>query len=101
MPRFRFWYWELARYLANSALQAASESGGTAPVTGFHSVMDKPEPVSRVAPPTATMRSTRAASATSHARTSPAREARPGSASGASDECVAATAMGGSGPAEA
>jgi hypothetical protein len=63
MPRFRFWYCEEARYFSNSTCQPASERGGTAPVTGFHSVMDRPEPVSRVAPPMPTMTTTRAASA--------------------------------------
>ncbi len=33
----------------------ASLSGGTAPVTGFHSTIERPEPVRRVAPPTTTI----------------------------------------------
>ena len=47
---------------------------------GFHSVIDRPEPVSRVAPPTLTSRNTSAATASSHARTavSAARRAAAG-----------------------
>src|SRR5665213_3802103 len=36
-------------------------SGGIVPDSGFHSVMDRPEPVRRVDPPTTTMANTRAA----------------------------------------
>ena len=36
---------------------------------GFHSVMDSPEPVRRVAPPTLTITNTSAATANSHTRT--------------------------------
>src|SRR5580704_14556200 len=43
-------------YLANSAAQSAADSGGTMPMTGFHSVIDRPERVSRVMPPTTTIR---------------------------------------------
>ncbi len=39
-----------------------------APVIGFHSVMERPEPVRRVAPPTVTITSTSAISTSSHAR---------------------------------
>ena len=74
MPRLRSSYCGICRYLANSASQASSLSGGIAPVTGRHSVIDRPEPVSRVAPPSATMASTSTASAISHARTA----GRPG-----------------------
>ena len=38
--------------MANSPAHAASSIGGSAPVTGRHSVIDSPESVSRVAPPT-------------------------------------------------
>jgi hypothetical protein len=69
MPLFTSSYWEICRYFSNSAIQACSVSGGMAPVTGFHSVMERPEPVRRVAPPMATMRTTRAARMESQART--------------------------------
>jgi hypothetical protein len=62
MPWLRSAYCGLARYFSNSASQAASESGGIAPVTGRHSVIESPDPVSLVAPPTATIRTTSAAS---------------------------------------
>ena len=39
-----------------------------APVTGCHSVIDKPDSVSRVAPPTSTMAKISAATAKSHTR---------------------------------
>src|SRR6266478_3137010 len=42
-------------YLANSAAQAAGESGGRTPTTGSHSVIDRPDKVSRVTPPITTM----------------------------------------------
>jgi len=74
----------LARYLANSASQSAGERGGTAPVTGRHSVMLRlergcqlscsrggkgnrggggayPDSVRRVSPPKTTMPKTLAA----------------------------------------
>src|SRR6266498_2155493 len=38
-------------YLANSSCQACWLKGGTAPMIGFHSVMDKPERVRRTDPP--------------------------------------------------
>ena len=38
-------------------------SGGKTPVTGFHSVIESPLSVSRVAPPTNTIASTNAATA--------------------------------------
>src|SRR5690606_3697762 len=49
-----------ARYLSNSDSQASWLRGGTRPVTGFHSTMDRPEPVRRVTPPRITMANTRA-----------------------------------------
>src|SRR6516165_10673882 len=58
-------------YLANSAAQSAAESGGMMPVTGFHSVIDKPERESRVMPPTTTIRAIIAQQTKSHAATGP------------------------------
>src|SRR5271155_72948 len=56
-------------YLANSAVQLAADSGGTMPVTGFHSVIDRPERVSRVMPPTTTIKKIKPQQKKSHAAT--------------------------------
>src|SRR5580704_17554874 len=56
-------------YLANSAAQSAADSGGTMPITGFHSVIDRPERVSRVMPPTTTIRKIKPQQKKSHAAT--------------------------------
>ena len=74
MPRLSRSYCGMVLYLANSACQSASPSGGTTPVTGFHSVMDSPNSVTRVAPPTSTMANTRAATHHSHSPTARAAE---------------------------
>ena len=50
-------------YLSNSACHAVSLIGGSAPVTGFHSTIDSPDSVSRVAPPTSTIAKMSAATA--------------------------------------
>src|SRR5262249_14810284 len=52
-----------------SSSQSACDSGGRTPAMGSHSVMERPDPVSRVAPPTPTSRNTKAASTSSHVRT--------------------------------
>ena len=52
MPWFCSLYSGISRYLSNSLCHAASDIGGMAPVTGFHSVIDKPLSVRRVRPPT-------------------------------------------------
>ena len=41
-------------YLLNSIIQLSSVKGGKTPITGSHSVIDKPESVTLVAPPTST-----------------------------------------------
>ena len=51
----------------------ASDSGGTMPMTGFHSVIDRPERVSREIPPTTTIAKINAQQANSHAATAPCR----------------------------
>ncbi len=56
-------------YFWNSASHAARPSGGKAPVTGRHSVIDRPDPVRRVEPPSTTIANTRAATAKSHTAT--------------------------------
>src|SRR6266851_7865916 len=58
-------------YFANSTAQSAAESGGTTPMTGFHSVIARPERVSRVMPPTTTIRAIIAQQRKSHAATGP------------------------------
>ena len=50
-------------------LPVGAAQRGMTPVTGFHCVIERPDSVSRVAPPTSTMRKTRAATATSQTRT--------------------------------
>jgi hypothetical protein len=44
-------------------------NGGSAPVTGFHSTIESPDSVSRVAPPTKTMIAINSAIENSHQRT--------------------------------
>src|SRR5712691_878946 len=62
-------YSGICLYFANSTAQSAAESGGTMPMTGFHSVMERPERVSRVMPPTTTIRAIIAQQRKSHAAT--------------------------------
>ena len=69
MPALTCWYWGISRYRAKASFQSASLSGGTAPMIGFHSVIDRPEPVRRVIPPTTTMANTRTATQNSQIAT--------------------------------
>src|ERR1700722_19759679 len=55
MPAFNSLYCGICWYFANSACQAAADSGGRMPVTGCHSVIDSPDQVSRVMPPITTI----------------------------------------------
>src|SRR5260370_1815528 len=71
MPRLSRSYCGMVLYFANSACQSASPSGGTAPVTGFHSTIESPDSVSRVAPPTSTMANTSEAPHHPHTPTAP------------------------------
>ena len=48
---FTLMYSGVCLYLSNSLIHDASVKGGRIPVTGFHSVIDKPESVKRVSPP--------------------------------------------------
>src|SRR6185312_5489016 len=59
----------VSRYLSKSAFQSESESGGTMPETGCHSVIESPDSVRRVIPPTTTTAKVRAAQTSSHAAT--------------------------------
>src|SRR5215469_5488266 len=61
-------YCGIALYFSNSLCHWAAVCGGTTPVTGFHSTIDSPDSVTRVAPPTTTMRKTRPATANSQKR---------------------------------
>src|SRR5688500_7571701 len=54
-------YSGVCRYSANARSQSAWDRGGTAPLTGFHSVIERPLSVSRVMPPTTTIANTKAA----------------------------------------
>src|SRR3954452_3637741 len=53
-------------YLWKAVSQSACVSGGMAPITGSHSVMESPEPVSRVRPPITTMAAIISATRISH-----------------------------------
>ena len=68
MPRLTCSYWGICRYLAKASSQSACDSGGSVPTIGCHSVMERPEPVSRVAPPMLTITNTSAATASSQTR---------------------------------
>src|SRR5271165_1240775 len=61
MPLLTSSYSDDVLYFSNSTAQAVSPSGGSAPVTGRHSTIERPESVRRVIPPTITMRAMRAA----------------------------------------
>src|SRR5215813_13659634 len=64
-------YSGISWYFANAADQSAADSGGTTPTTGCHSVIDKPDNVSRVTPPTTTIKKISAQQAKSHSATTP------------------------------
>src|SRR5215510_167325 len=68
IPALRSRYCGMAWYFSNSACQAAASSGGTTPVTGFHSTIERPDSVRRVAPPTTNVATISAATASSHSR---------------------------------
>src|SRR5262249_56110804 len=55
--------------LGNPPGQGDARGGGPPRVTGFHPPIDRPDSVSRVAPPTTTAANIRAATASSHSRT--------------------------------
>src|SRR5882724_10170354 len=59
-------YCGICWYFPNSVVQAASDSGGTTPVTGCHSVIDRPDRVSRVMPPITTIAKISAQQPNSH-----------------------------------
>ncbi|MNS67971.1 hypothetical protein D3C72_1012350 [compost metagenome] len=66
MPALTWAYCGMALYLSKASAHWASFSGGMAPMMGFHSVIDRPEPVRRVTPPMTTMAKTMAALKNSH-----------------------------------
>ena len=53
-------------YASNACAQSLPVSGGIAPETGFHSVIERPDSVSRVIPPTMTISQTSPATVNSH-----------------------------------
>src|SRR5215471_1210398 len=55
IPRLTCSYSGVAWYLRNASSHCAAETGGSVPTIGCHSVIDNPEWVSRVMPPTTTM----------------------------------------------
>ena len=57
------------RYFCSSACHAWSPSGGSQPVTGFHSTIDRPDSVSRVSAPSTIMKKIMAATTISQLRT--------------------------------
>src|SRR5229473_3603013 len=65
------WNCGISRYLANSACHAASLKGGRMPDIGCHSVIDSPDSVSLVTPPSTTM--TRIIAAQTRSQTAMAR----------------------------
>ncbi len=65
MPAFSWMYCGMRRYFAKASCQAASLSGGRAPTMGSHCVIERPEPVMRVSPPTVTIPKMRSAMANS------------------------------------
>jgi hypothetical protein len=69
MPLLTCWYSGVARYLAKASSHCASVNGGSVPTIGCHSVIDKPEWVRRVTPPTTTIANTSAQQRKSHAAT--------------------------------
>ena len=58
-----------ARYFFSSACHAASDNGGSQPVTGRHSTIDRPDSVSRVRAPITIMKKIMPATTISHWRT--------------------------------
>ena len=61
MPALTTEYSGIALYFSKATSQSASLSGGMAPSSGCHSVIDSPLSVRRTAPPTTIMQKTRAA----------------------------------------
>ena len=69
MPRLTSRYSGVAWYLVKASFQAESDSGGSVPTIGCHSVIDSPECVSRVTPPMTTIANTSAQQVNSHVAT--------------------------------
>src|SRR5271166_4865570 len=76
IPGLIWLYSGICRYFPNASCHAASLIGGATPRIGCHSVIDRPEPVRRVAPPTTTIANTSPAIAKSQMRTGLSRESR-------------------------
>ena len=56
MPWLISRYWGIVLYFVELDLPLVRHNGGSAPVTGRHSMIERPESVSRVAPPTSASR---------------------------------------------
>src|SRR4030095_5874465 len=67
MPRLTCRYSGVAWYFSNAACHCVSSRGGSVPTIGCHSVIDRPECVRRVTPPTTTIANTSAQQTKSHA----------------------------------
>src|SRR4029078_1111163 len=48
---FRYLYCAICLYFSNAICHSCSFMGGRVPMIGFHSVIERPEPVNRVIPP--------------------------------------------------
>ena len=61
--------WRYCGFPGTSRIRPASgDNGGTTPITGFHSTIESPDSVSRVAPPTTSVSTIKAATTMSQAR---------------------------------
>src|SRR5215831_17806560 len=69
MPALSCRYCGINLYASNARSHSFALSGGSAPVTGFHSTIESPDSVSRVAPPTSTIAAISTATEMSHQRT--------------------------------
>ena len=68
-PWFTSSYCGIFWYSANRRCHSASDSGGSVPISGAHSMIDKPEPVRRVTPPKTIMTRIIPATVNSHRAT--------------------------------
>src|ERR1043166_7683130 len=68
MPALRCRYCGVVRYLSNSLCHASADNGGSVPVTGCHSTIERPDSVTRAPPPTSTMAAMSPAIPRSHRR---------------------------------
>src|SRR5690349_4392178 len=79
-------YCGIALYPSNSASHSAWLNGGSTPVTGCHSVMERPDSVRRVMPPITTIKNIMAQQARSHQAIGRSVAARDGAAERTTDD---------------